>query len=196
MKTCKSLIVFCILLSILCLAGTAFAQTPDEITGMKLKDISLTLQAGETYRFEPQITTNTVSGAYNIALNLFSSNENVVRVTDELNTVEAVGGGKAEIYVFTAGYEFSAVCTVNVTGQAKSLVSKGEPWNNLTTAELAKVNDPSMKAFFGMLSKPSMSNAASAAAQKTTFGALVKVAPGEAQAIGDLMQEIGMDQIQ
>ncbi len=150
------------------------------------------LTAGETYRFEPEITANVVSGAVNIGLHLFSSDENVVRVTETTNTIEAVGGGTAEVYVFTAGYEFSAVCTVSVSGEAKSVVPKGELWENPSAAQLAKVSYPSMRSFYEMLGKPEMADAASVIARQTEFDALVRVAAGEAEAIADLMRESGM----
>lgn len=195
MKAFKPLFVLCILLSLLCLTVSAFGQVPDEITGMRLQKSSLTLTAGQTYTFVPRISTREVSGAVNRTLHLYSSDENVVRVTDELNTIEAVGGGSAQVTVFTAGYEFSAVCTVKVRGEEKSLAPKGEPWENPADDQLAKVNDPALNAFFKTLSRPEMANTASTLAAGESFKVLVRVAEGQANAAADRMRELGMDPV-
>lgn len=195
MKSSQIIISFFLILSVLFVFGAAFAQIPDDITGLKLGAGSLTMAAGDTYTFNPEITTKEVSGATNITLRIYSSDENVVRVTDQLNTVEAVGGGEAQLWISTAGFEFSTACAVKVSGEAKSVVAKGEPWESPSKKQLAKVTDTSLQAFFGMLDKPEMASAASALARQNKFRALVTVTPGETAAAADLMRELGMSNI-
>ena len=196
MRSFKLLLLCIISFCAFCLSiGSAFAQIPDEITGIKLKEDSLNMAPGEIYRFVPDITTNTVSGAVNISLHLFSSDENVVRSGEELNTIEAVGGGTAEVRVFTAGYEFSAVCSVTVSGEAKSVVAKGSIWEGPDTAQLTKVSVPAMKEFFEMLTEPRMADAASMIAQQTEFRTLVRAVPDKTGALADLMKDLGMSSV-
>ena len=195
MKRLHLFVFLCAVFGIFRLIPSAAAQVPDEITGLSLKETALTLRTGETYVFEPEITTRVVSGISQIGLNLYSSDENVVRVTGALNTIEAVGGGAAEVRVYTAGYEFSAVCRVTVRGEPKSLVPKGLPWEAPSAEELAKVHAPSLKSFLEMIASPEMDATASPLAAKQLFRMLVSTAPGTAAAVAEQMRALGMDPV-
>ena len=198
MRSFKSFVLLSLVFCLFCLTGMAFAQMPDRITGMTLNTNELLLNIGESYRFLPEFQTEEVTGSTNVMLHIYSGDENVVEVStdlEEYNTIKAVGGGSTRLYLFSAGYEVSAVCDVTVSGPANETVGKDGSWKDLTVAEMKKLQDPGLKAFFEMLAKPEMANAAPALAAKTKFNALVSVSHGKADEMAALAEELGMDPV-
>ena len=197
MKSFRSLLIIYIVFCVLCLAGTASAQMPDRITGMTLETKSLNMEIGENYQFNPEILTEKVNGVTDIDLHIFSSDENVVKVSEELNTIEAVGGGTASVIVLTDDYQFSDVCKVSVNGAPKNLVGKGNVWEKPTSKQMAKINDPALKAFFEVLTKPEMAKAAAALASNPDykFHTSVIVPQGRAKSLAEACRQIGMERV-
>ena len=177
MKSFKKTLTICILLCIFCIAGIAGAQSLETIKSIKLDTTKLTLAAGNNYTFYPQFTVENPRGIYNQKLLLFSTNENVVQVSDnEVNTITAVGKGTAKIYAYAEGYTASAVCTVTVTGNASNDVSP-VAWTKPDSKLLGKVQDPALKAFFTMLGKSDMKTNAGRLAQNTWFKTIITLSP-------------------
>ena len=198
MRSLKSFVLLSLVFSLLCLTGMAFAQKPDRIIGMTLETNKLSLEIGESYKFMPDFQTVGEAGFTNAMLHIYSSDENVAAVAtdpEEYNTITAVGGGSAKLFLFSAGYEVSAVCSVTVTGPAIETYGKNGSWNDPTAAEMKKLLDPGLKAFFEMLVKPEMANAAPALAAGTEFNALVTVSTGKADDMAALAEELGMSPV-
>ncbi len=197
MKSIRQFFIICIILSVLCLAGIAEAQIPDRITEMRLDESQIFLDPGKTYTFRPVFYTEAVNGCIPIGLHIFSADENVVKPGTDLNSIIAVGGGETEVTVFSHNFEFQSVCTVTVSGEPSETVNQkaGEAWEQPPAEQLAKINDPTLKAYFEMLGKPSMTNAAADLAKAKTFKTLVNVPEGRAASLAKAIEKIGMDPV-
>ncbi len=215
MKSYKYIILISVLFCFLSLIGNVSAEL-DEITGMKIPETEITMEIGDLYTFNPQFSTIEVSGAYSIELHIFSSDDSVVEpvekinpkelkdlsgdayeeaVANTLNTIKAVGGGTATVMLYSDNYKFSHVCTVKVNGPVAVKKDAKAVWDGPTSAQLKKVKDPALKAYFTMLDRPDMASAASELAKNAYFKTLITVTPGSQKKLAAKFEKLGMEQV-
>ncbi len=152
----------------------------------------LTLEAGESYRFDVTFVPEFPAVP---ALGWFVADETVVSVDSATFTVTALSAGETTILAESLSGSAHAVCTVTVTGPQKKDAAKvrsGAEMISLSEEDLGKITSRTFKRHLDLVLNSNYTPQAFSAAMQHVYSVTARVTPGTEEAESKRALALGM----